>query len=81
MTEIIYQNIQNPNKYLNVVRYACGHYYVVQYLRWEADETPTGTTVVNYTGCIRNRRCRRRWRIGNLKALLEDYRCYEVLKA
>ena len=81
MTEIIYQNIRNPNKYLNVVRYKCGHYYACQYLRWEADETPTGTVVVNYTGVVRNRRRRWRWRVKNLKALLQDYICYEVVKA
>lgn len=77
MTESIFRNIRNKNKYLNVVHYKCGHYYVVQYMRWEAAETPTGTVVINYTGCVRNRRCRQRWKLRNLKELLNDYMFYE----
>lgn len=81
MTEIVFQNKRNPHKYLNVAHYKCGHYYVAQYIRWEANETPSHETVILNTGNIRNRRRRHWWKVGNLKALLEDYtKLYEIIR-
>lgn len=59
----LYQNKRNPNKYLEV--HNDGHYHntVRQFLKW-----PNGVKYV--TGD----RKLHRWRIGNLKELLEDYK-------
>jgi hypothetical protein len=61
-----YQNLRNLNKYLEVVRYDCGHYYACQYMQWG--------DIRNYTGVVRNRKCRWRWKKGNLTELLKDYK-------
>ena len=58
-----YRNKRNENKFIEVRN--DGHYHntVRQYLKW-----PNGVTY--FTGD----RCLHRWRIGNLKELLEDYK-------
>lgn len=42
MERKIYRNTRNGNKYLEVVRYACGHYHVAQFMQWGE--------IRNYTG-------------------------------
>lgn len=63
MTRKIYRNNRNENKYLEVIHYSCGHYHVVQFMRWG--------TLVNKVGDLTGKR--HRWRKANLEELLEDY--------
>lgn len=65
MEEKIYRNTRNGNKFLEVVRYACGHYHVAQFMQWGE--------IRNYTGGRMGRRRRTRWTKADLKALLDDY--------
>lgn len=70
MTIQRYRNRRNPNKYIEVKRYACGNYYFRQFMRWD---TPHGL-VVNYLGARSNRGVFRRNGIRNMKqVLVEDY--------
>lgn len=34
MKQMIYRNLRNENKYLEVVRYDCGHYYMRPFMQW-----------------------------------------------
>ena len=34
MTKTIYRNNRNENKFIEVVRYDCGHYHAVQFMKW-----------------------------------------------
>lgn len=74
MRRSIWVNIRNANKFLDVVHYKCGHYYVAQFIRWSPEESFNGQEIINWTGNTRNRRLRRRWKKANLLALLEDYK-------
>ena len=65
MEEKIYRNTRNGNKFLEVVRYACGHYHVAQFMQWGE--------IRNYTGGRMGRRRRTRWTKTDLKVLLNDY--------
>lgn len=76
----IWRNNRNGNKYLDVVRYACGHYYAAQFMRYGPHESYNGTEIINWNGNTRNRRHRRRWRKANLSALLEDYSIYRIME-
>lgn len=66
----VYVNKRNPHKYVEVVRYKCGHYYLAQSIR---HSRPGGGEVVNYTGSRMGRRCRKRWTVNNVRMLLDDY--------
>lgn len=57
MTRTIYQNNLNADKYLEVIRYGCGHYHIVQFMRWGS--------IVNKIGSRTGRRCR--WTKKNLQ--------------
>jgi len=63
MTIRRYTNKWNGNKHIEVVRYACGHYHMVQYMQWG--------DVVNKLGS----RSGRRFRVSKrtLESILEDY--------
>lgn len=74
----IWKNIYNLHKYLEVRTYKCGHTYVAQYMRYEADETRDGKAVVNWTGNRYNRRRRVRLNKESLANLLDDYVCEGV---
>lgn len=63
MRKQIYQNTRNKNKYIEVVRYACGHYYAVQFMQWG--------NVINKLGTRTGRRFR--FRKQSLAGILEDY--------
>ena len=63
MQRKIYQNKRNNDKYLEVVRYRCGHYYVVQFMKWGS--------LVNKLGSRTGRRGR--WSKEYLDILLKDY--------
>ncbi len=62
----IYRNKRNENKYLEV--HNDGHYHnsVRQYMKWS-------NGIKNFTGDGKLHR----WRIGNLKELLEDYEVFK----
>ena len=63
----IYQNKRNKNKYIEV--HNDGHYHntVRQFMKWH-------NGVVNYVGArIGKKTTLARWKINNLKELLEDY--------
>lgn len=59
----IYQNKRNENKFIEVVRYSCGHYYAVQFMQWG--------DIVNKLGSRTGRRFR--FRKGSIGSILEDY--------
>ncbi len=65
MEEKIYRNTRNGNKFLEVVRYACGHYHVAQFMQWGE--------IWNYTCGRMGRRRRTRWTKTDLRVLLSDY--------
>ena len=70
----IYRNKMNRNKYLEVVHYPCGHYHVVQFIRFSPRTSYNGKEIINYNGgTFKFPRHRCRWRLSNLKVLLEDY--------
>lgn len=69
-----YQNIRNKNKFIDVVHHGDGHYYAIQFMKYE---TP-GRTVVNYVGTRCGRKQKFRIRKGTLLSILEDYRKVEV---
>lgn len=70
MTRTIYQNNLNADKYLEVIRYGCGHYHIVQFMRWGS--------IVNKIGSRTGRRCR--WTKRNLQELLQDYHRTEAFE-
>lgn len=59
----VYKNKRNKHKYIEVRN--DGHYHntVRQFMFWKA----TGVKNYNGDGCLH------RWRIGNLRCLLDDY--------
>lgn len=59
----IYRNKRNEHKFIEVRNDGYYHNSVRQYMYWESYE------VKNLLGD----RCLHRWKIGNLKELLEDY--------
>lgn len=63
MKKTIYMNNRNSHKFIEVVRYGCGHYYAVQFMRWGQ--------VVNKLGSRTGRRFR--FTKGTLNEILEDY--------
>ena len=64
MEKRIYRNLRNEHKYIEAVRYSCGHYYAVQYMLW-----PNG--VKNKLGSRTGRRFR--FLKGTLTEILQDY--------
>lgn len=75
MKRSVWMNNTNQHKFIEVVRYKCGHFYVCQYMEFIGFDYETGGAklIRNYTGAIRNRRCRRRWTKKNLDELLMYY--------
>ena len=63
-TRDTFRNLRNPNKYIEVVRYKCGHFYVVQYMKWD-------NGVINYMGTKRGGHFRMTAR--TLCPILADY--------
>lgn len=63
MKKTLYRNNRNANKYIEVVRYDCGHYHAVQYMKWG--------NVVNKLGSRTGRRFRFYKR--TLMDILDDY--------
>lgn len=63
MKKTIYRNNRNSHKFIEVVRYGCGHYYAVQFMQWGS--------VVNKLGSRTGRRFR--FCKGTLKEILSDY--------
>ena len=59
----VYRNNRNENKFIEVVRYASGNYYAVQFMKWGA--------VVNKLGSRTGKRFR--FRKGTLDEILSDY--------
>lgn len=72
-----FRNIRNEHKFIDVVHYGDGHYYMIQYIKHEFLER----TVVNYMGT----RCghKHKFRIGKatLIGILEDYKKVEKVEA
>ena len=64
-----YRNNRNENKYIEVVRYGCGHYHVVQFMKWGS--------LINKIGSRTGRRSR--WTKEHLQELLEDYTRVETI--
>lgn len=64
-----YRNSRNENKYLEVIHYGCGHYHVVQFMKWD--------NLINKIGSRTGRRCR--WTKAHLQELLEDYTQVETI--
>ena len=62
MDKATYRNNYNEHKYIDVVHYSDGHYYVVQYMQHGA--------VISYMGTARSKF---RVRKGVLSDLLQDY--------
>lgn len=60
----IYRNKRNENKYIEVVRYGCGHYYAVQFMQWN-------NGVKNKLGSRTGRRFR--FLKGTLDTILAEY--------
>lgn len=72
MIDAVLQNKRNPNKFIEVRRYDCGHYVWRQYI-----ENPE-THIRNYTGCSLRRVSSGMWhRVSRqtLKDVLPDYAC------
>ena len=69
---LIFRNKRNENKYVDVKRSKCGHYYIVQYMIFENQDV----TIINYTGCKRRRFSRVSKR--TLLSILEDYDFYST---
>lgn len=65
MEKRTYKNKRNGHKYIEVVRYACGHYYAVQYMYWPS----SGAT--NKLGSRTGRRFR--FTKATLDEILQDY--------
>ena len=63
MERKIYQNNRDEDKYLEVIKYKCHHFYVVQFMKWG--------TIINKLGSRTGRRGR--WRKESLDYILEDY--------
>lgn len=63
MKKSIYRNNRNSHKFIEVVRYGCGHYYAVQFMQWGQ--------VVNKLGSRSGRRFR--FCKGTLEDILADY--------
>lgn len=59
----VYRNNRNENKFIEVVRYASGNYYAVQFMKWG--------DVVNKLGSRTGKRFR--FRKGTLDEILSDY--------
>lgn len=59
----VYRNTRNENKFIEVVRYASGNYYAVQFMKWG--------DVVNKLGSRTGKRFR--FRKGTLDEILSDY--------
>ena len=59
----VYRNTRNENKFIEVVRYASGNYYAVQFMKWG--------DVVNKVGSRTGKRFR--FRKGTLDEILSDY--------
>lgn len=64
MEKRIYLNKRNDHKYIEAVRYSCGHYYAVQYMLFD-------NGVMNKLGSRTGRRFR--FRKGTLAEILQDY--------
>lgn len=64
---LVFRNKRNENKYIDVKRSKCGHYYIVQYMVFENKDA----TIINYMGCRRKRFSRITKR--TLLSIIEDY--------
>ena len=58
----LYRNMSNPNKYVEVHYYECGHVSARQFMHWNND-------VTNLLGD----RCFHRYRKVDLASILDDY--------
>lgn len=58
-----FRNNRNEHKFIEAVRYNCGHYYAVQYMKFG--------NVINKLGSRTGRRFR--FDKGTLMSILEDY--------
>ena len=67
----IYQSRHNPNKYIEIVHYSCGHYAVAQFI--QGTNPITGPNTV-YTGAKKGNRHLQRWRLRDINQFLSDYR-------
>lgn len=71
-TTDIFRNLKNPNKYIEVVRYKCGHFYVRQFMHWD-------NGVTNYLGTKRGGHFRMTARtlcpiLADYKLIMTEYR-------
>lgn len=69
MKKSTYRNTRNGNKFIEAVHYGDGHYYMIQYMKWETERG----VVINYTGTRMNRKQKFRVRKATLTGILEDY--------
>lgn len=59
MKKALYRNKRNANKYIELVRYGCGHYYAIQKMIW-GDVVSSGGR-------------RSRFNKDTIDSILEDY--------
>lgn len=64
----IYRNKNNENKYIEIKKTKCSHYYVRQFMKWHTENG----IVLNYTG-YSNGRFTRTTRSRHLDELIKDY--------
>lgn len=67
-----YRNRRNENKYIQVKRTNCGHYYIRQYMEWTKEENGQDKVIRNYTGKSKGQysRVTRKYILNDL---LDDY--------
>lgn len=69
VTETVYQNNDNPNKFVEVKKGSDGHSYVRQYMKWDTEHG----TVKNYNASKSNRGRYHRATQKTINQILEDY--------
>jgi len=72
MVVYTYRNRKNPNKYVQVKRTKCGHYYIRQFMEWTREVNGQEEVIRNYTGKVKGyfSRITRKYILDNL---LDDY--------
>ena len=72
----VFQNKRNPNKFIEVKRYKCGHYVWRQFIENEH------TGIRNYTGCSIKRTRQGVWRRASRRTIQDtlqgDYKYFAI---
>lgn len=67
--KMTFRNKRNGNKYIDFVHYADGHYYAIQYLRWNVNSE----VITNYMGRRVRQKAKFRFNKSTIMEILEDY--------